>query len=808
MHEFIQDVRYSLRSLRQSPGFAIVTILTLAVGIGANSAIFSVMNGILLKPLPYPEAKQLYRIFEHSKAYPRFPVSPADFLDYRKRNHVFESIAVYTQADLQLAAVDRPERLSALQVSHDYFHVLGFAPALGQLFTEKEEISGNEHVVVLSDGVWRRRFGADPGIVGRTITLNQQPFLVIAVMPAALQHVGGDYRSPAHGATVDAWWPFTFGPRNPSRGAHFLNAIARTKPGVSAEQAQAGMKIVAGQLAREYKNDWSANVEPLYNDVVGRAEKMLLVLAGVTGFVLLIACVNAANLMLARTSARSREMAVRAALGAGRLRLIRQALTESVILALAGGAAGALLAIAGVCAVLLLAPANLPRAHAIGVDGVAFAFTSVIALATGLLFGLAPALEASTIDLNRSLRDGGRGATTGRRQLRLRGALVISEVALASALLIGAGLLLKSFLVLQRSEPGFRPENVLTAELSLPRPHYRNGQMIADFYQRLLEKMKAVPGVMAAGAGTDIPWTGYDENTSFRIEGKSVDPNNQPHMRYHTASPDYFRAMGVPLLRGRFFDAGDKLDSRPVLIINQATASRYWPNEDPVGKRVTGSDAPKESDFRTVVGIVGDVKDTPMSLAAEPAFWWPQYQVPFSEVFLVIRAQTDPRAMVDLLRREVQSVDPDLPIADIRTLEQVANASVASPRFTMLLVALFAGVAVALAAVGTFGVMSYAVGQRAFEFGVRMALGAQRRDVLRLVILQAARLSLAGTAIGLLLALALARVLASLLYGVSPRDPVTFGAAAVTAALAGLLACYIPAWRAMRVDPMIALRCE
>jgi predicted permease len=805
------DLKYAWRSLAKSPEYAAITVLTLALGIGANTAVFSVVQGVLLKPLPYAHADRLYRIFLTGPAFPKFPLNPNDFLDYRSRNRVFESMASFTENDVQISDPDRPERLTALSVSKDYFHVLGFRPALGQDFVAANELKGNEHAVVLSDTLWRRRFNADPAIVGRKMVLNEAPFTIIGVMPTGFQHAGGDYRSPGHGSTVDAWLPFTFPTDRRARGSHYLNGIARLKDGITFEQAASDLNRIAADLGKEYPDSnrqWHVMLTSVYQEIVGKSERMLLVLLGAVGFVLLIACVNAANLLLARATARNREMAVRAALGASRRRIMGQILSESCLVALIAGVLGSLIAFWGVRALVSLAPQDFPRAFNIRVDAGVFGFTFLTALLTGILFGLAPALQASRTDLNDALRDGGRGSTTGARHLNLRSGLVIVEVGLASVLMIGAGLLLRSFVNILQTDPGFRPEKVLTATVSLPGARYKDRKAVARFYTALLDRIGSLPGVKVAGASTDLPWTGYDENSGFNVEGRSPEENDRVHARYHVATPDFFRSMGIPLLRGRFPTPSDNADAPGVILINNACARRYWPGADAVGKRITFSDKPADKDWMTVVGIVGDVKDTPTSAAAEPAFWWPHEQQPFGEMILTIRTDRDPLTVAGGVRRELGAMDKDLALGGLKTMDAVAGGAVSTTRFILFLMGLFSVIALSLAAIGMYGVMSYSVARRTHEFGVRMALGAGKRDLLGMVTAQGLKLVFIGIGCGVVLALGVARVLNSLVYGVGVRDAATFVVVSLVAAVVGLVACYVPARRATKADPMTALRYE
>jgi len=614
--------------LGRSPGFTVVVVLTLGLSIGANSAIFSVIDGVLLKPLPYPRAERLARVFYRSKAYAKFPVNPWDFLDFR--------------------------------------------------FDFSEERPGNGNVVILSDRLWRRQFGAASDILGRKIVLDSRSYTVVGVMPPGVDHPGNAYNSVAYGDTVDAWYPFEFDGTPANRGSHYLEGIGRLRPGVTASQVAADFNTIMAGLATHYPGDqgWTIYMVPLYQEIVGPVHRLLLVLLGSVGLVLLIACVNTANLLLARATARQREIAVRAALGAGRWRLVRQMLAECLLMAILGGGLGALLAAAGVRALVVFLPPGFPRLAAIHVNGLVFGFTALIALATGLFFGLVPALQSSRADLQQGLREGGRGATATGRQTRLRSALVVGEVSLACVLLAGAGVMLRSFLNLLHTDAGFQPAHVLTARISLPDATYKTNATIARFYQTLLDGLSSLPGVQAAGAGTDLPWTGYDDNLGgFTIEGKKAPPNEEFHGRYHVASPDYFRAIGIPLVRGRYFTARDTKGAPRALIVNQAMARRYWPNEDPVGWRIDFfDDKPKDSDWFTIVGVVGDVKDKPQSSAAEPAFWWPVQQQPFGfgDMSIALRSGSDPAPLTGHLREAVRGLDPSLAVAHVRLLDQVA----------------------------------------------------------------------------------------------------------------------------------------
>ena len=803
MENLTQDLRFGLRLLRKNPGFTAVAVFTLALSIGANAAIFDVVNGVLLKPLPYKEPDRIVRVFENSPRFPKFPISPANFLDYRERNDVFDDFATFARGDLDLSVNDRPERLTGMRVSHGFFHLLGFEPELGRAFLPTDEINGNEHVAIISRALWERSFGKNAAIIGAPVTLSGMSFTIIGVVGSGLQHVGGDYHSLPHGGNVDVWWPLTMDPK--VRTSHFLNAIARLKSGITREQAEARMNVIAQQLEEQHPEDkdWRISIVSLRDEIVGGAQTMLLILFGAAGFVLLIACVNIANLLLATATARQKEIAVRTALGAGRFRLIRQMLTESLLIAGVGGLAGLLVARWGIWALVALGPKQIPRLHMLSLDWRTFAFALTASLLTGALFGLAPALQISKVNLNESLKEGGRGSSGGSRHNRLRGLLVIAEVSLAFVLLIGAGLLMRTFFYLQKVDPGFNPERVLTATIDLPGARYSTGRKASSFYRELIGRLAALPGVQGAAATSDLPWTGYDENTSFGIEGRQFSDDEYPSAQYHFATPDYFRTLGIPLLAGRFFSEADDADAPRVIVINKSMADRYWPDADAVGKRVR-----LWGETRMIAGIVGDLKDSPGELRAKPGFFFPVTQQAQSNLVLVVRTERDPMNLLAAMRSEIAALDKELPLSDVRTLEQIASSAVARTRFTMLLLSVFAGVALLLAAVGIYGVLSYSVTQRTHEIGIRVALGAQPRDVIGLVARQGMTLALTGMGAGLAAALVLTRVLSSLLFGVSATDPITFAGIAVLLIGVALGACFVPARRAMKMDPMAALRHE
>jgi predicted permease len=809
-----QDIRYALRQLWSSPAFTIVILLTLALAIGANTAIFSVINGVLLQRLPYKQPDRLVRVFLSSADYPKFPLNPFDFLDFRARNQSFESMAAFNRGDVQLSGSGEPMRLYGLGITSGYFHVLGLHPQLGREFDRAAEIPGNGLQIIISDRLWHTRFGADRNIIGQKITLNMQPFTVIGVMPAGTVHPGNVYHSLPYGESVDVWWPFSFAGNPNRRGSHFIEGIARLKDNVPIAQAKSDMNAIMTQLGIEHPNGdkgWNVLVIPLYNEVVGESRQMLLVLLGAVMIVLLIACANAANLLLARASSRQREIAVRMAMGAPRSRVIRQLMTESLFISFLGGLLGLATAFSGVRALVALLPSDFPRVQDIHVSAPVLLFTLLVTVATGLLFGLAPAFQAAGAEPRDGLQKGGRTTIGSGRQSRLRDALVVAEVSLACVLLIGAGLMLRSFLNQLHLDPGFQRVRVLTANLSLPHATYAKEEQVERFYDQLAANLNTLPGVESAGVGSDLPWTGYDENAGgFTIEGKKPPAGQEFHARYHMATPGYFTALGIPLVAGRFFTEADKEGAPRTLIINRIMADRYWPGENVIGKRMSFDDQPKsDKDWITIVGVVGDVKDQPNSPEAKTAFWFPVLQAAWtSDMSVVIRARSDPRLLADALRNEVHRLDPTLAVADIQLMDQIVDSSVSTPRFAFALVGLFAGLAIVLAGIGTYGVISYSVSQRTPELGIRMALGAVRSDVMSLVLSHAAKLAGLGTALGVIAAFALARLLKTLIFGVSTSDPVTFASVAVMVVVVALLAGYIPALRATATDPVNALRSE
>ena len=811
MRTLIQDLRYGARMLMKQPGFTLIAILALALGIGANTAIFSVVNAILLRPLAFKDPDRLVTV---THLYPKLnliaPVSAPGFLNYRDRGNVFESATVSSGAGFNLTDRGEPERIQGRRVTASFFPTLGVEAALGRVFLPEEDQPGKNLVVVLSHGLWQRRFGGAANILGHSVTLDGQSYTVIGVAPENFRLYQDD----------ELWTPLALTTEQTAqnRTGEYLGMIARLKPTVSFEQAQAAMDTVARQIIQETRNypsdgSWGVGVKPLHQEFVERIRPALLVLLGAVGFVLLIACANVANLLLARAASRRKEVAIRTALGASHWRLIRQLLTESVLLALIGGGLGLSLALWGVELLVRLNENNIPRAQEVGVDARVLAFTLILSVLTGLLFGLAPALQSSKAALTETLKEGGR-SSGGAPRARFRNLLVVSEIALAMILLIGAGLLVKSFTRLLDVDPGFRSQNLLTMQIALPRIKYRDDHQIGTFYQQVLERVKALPGVQAAATVSGLPLSGFVSSGFFGIEGRSVPPGEQwPHADFRAISNEYLQVMGIPLRRGRYFDDHDIPETLKVVVIDDALTRRYWPNEDPVGKRISFNQDPNgQPVWREIVGVVGAIKHKALDADYRGALYFPQIQVGGgARRYLVARAASDPTVLVSAARAAIQSVDKDQPIYQVRTMDELVAESVAQKRFSTLLLGLFAAVAMLLAAVGLYGVMSYAVTQRTHEIGVRMALGARRRDVLRLVVGQGMLMALGGVAIGLGAAFAMAKLISgfsSLLFGVRATDATIFLVIPLLLAGVAFVACYLPARRATKVDPMIALRCE
>jgi putative ABC transport system permease protein len=802
METLIQDVRYGVRMMRKRPGFTAVVVLTLALGIGANTAIFSVVNAVLLRPLPYRNAERLVWVGGNIRGGTNgASVSPPDYLDYRAQNTVFEEFAASTSVPnaVNLTGAGEPERLTGSRVTANYFRAFGVEPALGRAFGAEEERAGPAPVAVLSDGLWKRRFGGDPSVVGKTLTLDGKAVTVVGIAPPEFQYPAG----------AELWLPLdSDDPDMKIRPAHFLRPIGLLKPGVTIEQARAETDLIARRLEELYPESnkgWSLTLIPLQEQVVGDVRTSLWVLLGAVGFVLLIACANVSNLMLARAAARRRELALRTALGASRWRVARQQLTESVLLALAGGALGLLLAWWGVDVLAALGAGDIPRTRDIGVDGRVLAFTAALSVLTGLAFGLLPALRASRPDLNEVLKDAGRG-TSGPGRGRVRAALVVSEIALALTLLAGAGLLVKSFVGLRRVNPGFDPANVLTLRIDLARARYAKPEQAAAFFGELQRRVAALPGVEAAGMVTELPLSGQPNDMYFYVAGRPPQTADQKVTAdFRRVNQDYFRAMRIPLLRGRGFTEQEVAGAAGVVVVNETLARNFFPDEDPLGKHLV-IDFGKAEEFE-IVGVAGDVRHRSLEGEVYQMMYLPTLRV--GRTNLVVRTTSpDPLALASAVRGEVAAVDRDQPVSAVRTMEEVVSGSVAQQRFRTLLLAAFAGVALLLAGVGIYGVIAYSVTHRTHEIGIRMALGAGAADILKMVVGQGMALALAGVAVGLLAALALTRVLSSLLFGVTATDAATFAAVSLLIAAVALLACLVPARRATKVDPMVALRYE
>ena len=819
MQALLQDLQYAGRLLARAPGFTFVAVLTLALGIGANAAIFSVVHGVLLKPLPYPDPDRLVRVFDSNDEDPKFPMAPGNFKDYRDQVTAFEALAAYERADLQLGG-DRPEQLRGMRVTSGFFTMLGAPPIMGRDFNREEEIAlkppttlegGGGDAVILSDTVWKRRFGSDPGVIGKPVLLSGRTFVVVGVLPPGFQHVGSAFRSYSHGETVDVWWirKVPAVPQPFDRFQHYLNVVGRLRPGVTLDQAQGELTAAASRLAATYPANrlWSAKVTPLKDEIVGGNDATLLVLFGAVQLVLLLACANVAGLLVGRATARAREIGVRAALGATRPRLIRQLIVESFLLATLGGIAGIALAAGALRLLPQLAPADTPRLHAIALETTVLAYTIGATFVTALLFGLGPALQLAWTSVNDTLKHASRGAGGAPHQ-RLRRLLVAAEIALAFVLVVGSGLLLRSFVAMTRADPGFAASHVLTAGVTLPTARYGAPGATDAFYARLRERVGAIPGVRDVGFGSALPWTGYDENTGYSVVGRPFLPDQEPSARFHFATAGFFNALGQPLLAGREVGAGDIKDAPPVVVVNLSLAAQHWPGKE-AAQSALGARLKLWGQERTIIGVVGDIKDTPWSTDAQPAIHFPAAQASFGQdMFLTVRADIAAESLTEPVARALREIDPALPLANVLPLDRIAGGAFATRRFLLVLVALFGATALLLAIVGVYGVMAQAVGLRAREFGLRQALGARPTDILRLVMGAAAAIGVAGVVIGCALALAATRLLTSVLYQVDPADPLTFAAVSGLLFAVALVASYVPARRATVVDPALVLKGE
>ncbi|QYM80668.1 ABC transporter permease [Horticoccus luteus] len=796
----LSDLRYALRALAKSPGFAAVAILTLALGIGACTAIFSVVNSVLLRPLAYDESDQLVIVRETAlPQFPEFSVAPGNYYAWLAQAQSFENLAAFRSAPYNLTGRGEPQRLAAKRVTANYLATLRVHLALGRDFTAEEDAPGAKaDVALLTWGLWQRLFGGRPDALGATLQLDGTPFTIIGILPQDFQADSKtELLTPAALPTDE----------REQHGGHYLSVVGRLKPGTTVDQARADLTLIAHRLEQQFPDtnkNWGVKLAPMLDYAVADIRPVLFALLGAVGFLLLIACANVANLLLTRATARAKEISIRAALGAGRGRIVRQLLVESIVLAALGAALGLLIAQWGMSALLAFAPDSLPRVHEIALDGRALGFTCALALLTGLGFGLVPALQASRVNLTETLKDAGRGSSEGRHRQRLRSSLVVAEVAIALVLLVGAGLLIRSFARLQNVDPGFQPHNGWTINLSLPPKKYATPAQQAAFAQQAVDALAAIPGVQSVGASHVVPFTGSDYILSYTIAGRPVDPNSSAN--YYATTPGYFKAMGIPLLRGRFFNAHDDATAPHVAIINESFAKKIFAGEDPLGKRLNITNGPET--WREIVGIVGDVKHYGLDRASPLQTYEPFAQQPLPFLTFVVRTSGPIPGLPAAIRNAIYSVDKEQPVARIRALDQLLAESVARRRFTMFLFAVFSAVALLLAMIGIYGVMAYTVTQRTGEIGIRMALGAQPGDVLRLVLAQGGRLVALGLAAGLVGSLLLTHFLASMLFGVSAHDPLTFAVIATTIAAIAALACWIPARRATRVDPLIALRAD
>jgi putative ABC transport system permease protein len=817
----LQDLRYALRRLRGASGFTLVAVLTLALGIGANTAVFSVVNTVLLRPLPYTNPDRLTLLWTNFGIdLPQNWISGPEFEEMREFNTAFEEIGVVIPTTASLIGAGDPEQLDVAGASGTFFAVLDVEPQLGRLMTVEDDHGAADKVMVLSDGFWKRRFGADPGVIGTTLNLDGQVFTVVGVLPRDFQILHPDAQFPK---SVDVWVPLVplfgsmYGLNDYSeapRAAHGMRGFGRMKPGITLARAQADMDAVARAMQEKSPDyydfeGWGITVLSLHDDLVEDVKPALIVLFGAVGFVLLIACVNVANLMLVRAAGREREIAVRLAVGAGRGRLIRQLLTESVTLGAVGGGFGLALAFALVRAVKAFAPANLPRGEEIGLDLGVLAFTLIVALGAGLVFGLLPALYAGRDDLVESLREGGRGATTGIRGRRARSGLVVAEVALALVLLAGAGLMIRSFDRLLQSDPGYNAEKVLT--LHVPLPMNTSGERAVSFWEQLLQRSAALPGAVSAGAISQLPLSGSGMSGTTRIENSETVPEDQRtwEVDRRVVSPDYFRTMGVQLLRGRAFSDADNSAGQPVAIVDEVLVRHFWPNEDPIGQRIAiNLDANGEPLWREVVGVVAHSRHNNVATVGREQAYFPYKQYPFARMYLAVRTAVEPLSLARAVQREVWTLDSNQPVADVLSMEARVASALAQPRFALLLLGSFAFLALVMAAVGIYGVISYSVSQRSHEIGIRMALGADRGTVVSYVMWQGLGVVAVGLAIGAVAALGLTRLLGSLLYEVSASDPLTYAGVVLALAAVAALACGLPALRAARFQPVEVLRRE
>ena len=811
MESIIKDIRYGVRGLLKHPGFTGIVVITLALGIGASTAIFSVVDNVLLRRLPYRNAERIVAIEEFNREGTRGQVTSANFLDWRAQNTVFEQLTAIKTTTSNLALSDHAERIDLAQTNANFFDVLGVIPQYGRLFIPQDEQAGHDPVVVVSNTLWQRRFGSDPSLVGKPITLDGRNYTVIGITPPGFEYP----------KKTELWVPplrlvpelYANQDVTQTRGMGYLSAIALLKPGVSLKQAAAEMETITARLRQQYPNTNNRRfnrVVSLHDDLIGDTNKVLWLLLGAVTFVLLIGCANVANLLLASGAARQKEMAIRTALGASRWRVMRQLFTESTILALTGGAVGVLVAFWGLAAITRLLPANFPRLNEIHLDLRILGFTFAASILTGILFGLAPALQVSHRDVQESIRETGRGASGSRRQNRFRQALIVGEVALCVVLLAGAGLLFRSFLRLQSVNTGFVAEQVLTARLTPSGTNFTQQADFNKFYTQVLEKLSAVPGVTDAGIINNLPLDS-GPTTGFRVEGRPITtPDKWPMVNYRTVSPNYFRAMSIPVVQGRAYTDRDNLSAPLVMIINQQTAREIFPDENPIGKRITfgNTDQNKQPVWFEIVGVVADVRSLELREESQAEIYFSSLQDYWPAMSLVVRATVEPSSLAGSVRQVVNEVDKSVPVSEVKTMEHVVSESITQPRFNLFLLGLFGTVAMLLSAAGIYGVTAYTVTQRTHELGIRLALGAQVGDVLKMILGQGMAVIGVGLVLGLVAAFWLMRLLRSLLFGVGENDLLTFVAITFVLLIVALIACYIPARRATKVDPLEALRAE
>ena len=805
MTNFVHDIRFGLRMLAKRPAVTLVAVLALGLGIGANSATFTVINALFLRPLPYKDPDRLAIVWERNfpRNRTRNVVSPGNYLDWKAQNDAFGKMAALSQIRANLTGAGEPEELQAVIASVEFFPTLGVAPLHGRVFNAEEDKPGGPRVVVISHRLWQRRFGSDPGLVGKAITLNGAPYTVLGIMPPRFHFMSRE---------IDVWSPMRLDPAHDYRktSGRYMFVVARLKPGASWLQAQAQMDAIGRRLEQAYPEfdaGWGVNVVPLQEQLVGDLRRALQVLAGAVGFVLLIACANVANLLLARAASRQREMAIRASLGAGRWRVARQLLTESVLLGLLGGVGGALLAQWGVSVLLALAPKDLPLLEAVVIDWRVFIFTVVIALLTGILFGLAPAFAAARTNLSDTLKEGSRATSAAGG--RLRQAFVVGQLALTLVLLAWAGLLIRIFSRLQAVDPGLQPKNLLTMRVLLPGSKYREGTPRTAFFTEAIRHIRALPGVRAASAVSFLPFSGPAAGTGFLIAGRPAPrPGEKAVTVVRTVLPGFFQTTGIPLLRGRDFTAPDNTAGAPHrFVVNQAFVKQYFPNEEALGKSISVEMA-RENPYGEIIGVVGDLREGTLDAEPRPTAYYVHTGLPYSFMTFVVRTASDPLALAGPVSAAIRSLDAEQPVAEIRSMEQVLATTLARQRFNTTLLGAFAALALVLAAVGIYGVVSYAVAERTHEIGVRMALGARAANVLGMVLLHGLRLTAMGVLVGLVASLAVTRVMETLLFRVKATDPVTFAGVAAVLLGVALAAVLVPARRATRVDPLVALRYE